>query len=652
MDATPTLTNRFWRGLLLAAAMLLALLATTARAQQPPAEEALVEALQIIGVTHSADGTLTVSAGAAPPGSTVERFDVFVDSVQTTIRSIDNPGRDPAAIVIAIDTSGSMAGAPIESAKDAALRLIERLEPADAVAIVSFAAEPQELSGFTTNRSTTATVLATVSAEGDTSLYDAVTLSSALLEGHSTTGSKVLVLLSDGQDTASGGASGDEDPQANPERQVSLDAVGRGSAEVHAFALGEEADEAYLAEVANVTGGTLSQVATDDSLGALFESLGSRLAATFELEASVPPLSRGQHRVELVAFVDGVQVTQSSSFQVLNHGLLSATVDASGDPELIAIDIAAAVPAELFKIEASIDGSPLVYSNGQVYVDSWALAPGNYTLEITASVADKLAYSTTIEVEVPTLEAVFEVAIDSSGLTPELVIEGRAQGPGPHTLRVLAGGEELLSSNERDARVAFPTDREVTVQFVTQSGSVLAQETIEPEALAAPSGGGGGFSTTYAFLALAVIAVAGGGIYLLRKRRTASQPKQRMLRRFSSPRELPGRPQQAGPLGVLHLVGPDGSEKQVTLGLRPVTIGSSPNCDIVIEGDDIQPLHARVSARGNGEFQIHGLAAQSAGPFGGQAAEEWVVLQTGESIGLGGYQITITETEREHAESA
>ena len=336
----------------------------------------------------------------------------------------------------------------------------------------------------------------------------------------------------------------------------------------------------------------------------------------------------------------------------MNDGLLSATVDASSDPELIAIDVAAAVPVELFQIEASIDGSPLVYGNGQVYVDSWALAPGDYTLVITASVADELAHSTTIDVEVPTLAADFKVAVDSSGLTPELVIEGRAQGPGPHTLRVLAGGEELFSSGDRDVRVAFPTDREVTVQFVTQGGRVLAQETIEPQALAAPSGGGGGFSTTYAFLALALIAVAGAGIYWLRKRRMASQPKQRMLRRFSSPRELPGRPQQVGPLGVLHLVKPDGSEKTVTLCLRPITIGSSPNCDIVIEGDDIQPLHARVSARGNGEFQIHGLAAQPANPFGGQGAEEWVVLHTGESIGLGGYQITITEAEPEHAESA
>ena len=309
MDATPTLTNRFWRGLLLATAMLLALLATTARAQQTPVEEALADALEIIGVTHSADGTLTVSAGAAPPGSTVERFNIFVDGVQATIRNVDIPGRDPAAIVIAIDTSGSMAGAPIESAKDAALRLIERLEPADAVAIVSFAAEPQVLSGFTTNRSTIETVLATVSAEGDTALYDAVTLSSELLEGHPATGTKVLVLLSDGQDTASGGVSGGEDPQANPERQVSLAAAAGGSAAVHAFALGEEADKAYLGEVASASGGTLSQVATDDSLGALFESLGSRLAATFEFQASVSPLSRSQHRVELVAFIDGVQVS-------------------------------------------------------------------------------------------------------------------------------------------------------------------------------------------------------------------------------------------------------------------------------------------------------------------------------------------------------
>ena len=96
-------------------------------------------------------------------------------------------------------------------------------------------------------------------------------------------------------------------------------------------------------------------------------------------------------------------------------------------------------------------------------------------------------------------------------------------------------------------------------------------------------------------------------------------------------------------------------ERKKILGHITVTdhLGQLANCDLVIEGEGIHPLHARVTARGNGEFQIHGLAAQSADPYGDGGGEEWIVLHAGESIGLGDYQITISETEEtELAESA
>ena len=167
MDATPTRSRYLQRALLAGGAALmalLALLATAVHAQQADSEQE-AEGLAILGVTHFADGRLTVSAAAAPQGSIVDRFSAFVDNVQATIVGVDTPGRDPAAVVIAIDTSGSMTGQPIDSAKDAAQRLVARLEPDDTVAIVSFAAKPEVLSGFTTNRSATQAVLDSVSAE-------------------------------------------------------------------------------------------------------------------------------------------------------------------------------------------------------------------------------------------------------------------------------------------------------------------------------------------------------------------------------------------------------------------------------------------------------------------------------------------------------
>ena len=108
MDATPTRQAGLLRTLLSSAAVLIALLsAATVHAQEvtAPDPEAPPDALEIIAVTHSPDGTMEVSAGAGPQGATIDRFSAFVDNVRVTIRSVEVPFREPAAIVIAIDSS-------------------------------------------------------------------------------------------------------------------------------------------------------------------------------------------------------------------------------------------------------------------------------------------------------------------------------------------------------------------------------------------------------------------------------------------------------------------------------------------------------------------------------------------------------------------
>ena len=647
MDATPTRHAGLLRTLLLSAAALIALLsAATVHAQEvtAPDPEAPPDALEIIAVTHSPDGTIEVSAGAGPQGATIDRFNAFVDNVRVTIRSVEVPFREPAAIVIAIDSSGSMAGAPIASAKDAAQRLVERLEPRDSVAIVSFAATPKVLSEFTTNRVVLQSVLQGIVAEGETTLYDAVSLSSEMLAEQPGGGPHVLVLLSDGQDSDGAGA---------PGRQASLTAAADSGAAVHAFALGDDADEAYLGALASSTAGTLARVASDESLGALFESLGSRLAANYEFEIVAPPLALGRHSIELLAFLDGTPIEQSSSFEVDNAGLLVPELTSSSEPELVVVDVNTVLPAELLRIEASIDGSPVTYSNGQVFVDAWLVTPGEHSVQIDAFVADALAGSASITVNVLPLETEFQVTVDTVAVPPQLRVSARAQGPGPHTLRILADGEELLTTEERDTQIAYPTDREVTVEFVDAQGNLLASEVLAADLPEPADGGGGGLGLTYPLVAVAVVALGTIAAFFLRSRRQQSHPSYRALHRFSTPREMPSRPTHSGPLGTIRVTGPDGSDQSVSIGPRPITIGSSANCDLVIEGEGIHPLHARVTARGNGEFQIHGLAARSANPYGDGGGEEWVVLHAGESIGLGDYQITITEAEEtQHAESA
>jgi uncharacterized protein YegL len=633
--------------LLLAGVAALALLGVTSVHAQDATAPLPDGTLEIVSVEHSADGTITVTVTPPPKDSDAERFNALVDGVSATVRDVVVPTRDNASIVIAIDTSGSMAGAPTVSARSAAFRLVENLDPNDAVAIVAFAAQPIVLSSFTTDRAITQSALSAVQAEGDTALYAAVELSAELLQERPGDGPRVLVLLSDGQNSGAGATEDD--------RQASIDRVAAGDAVVHAFGLGAEADEAYLDDLADASAGSYSVVESEQFLGALFELLGQQLSSTWQVVIGVPPLASGEHRLELLAFVDGALVTRQQGFAVDNAGLVTPILASGDEPEFVVIDIATAVPSELLRIEASVGDVPATYTGGQVFVDAWSVDAGAQQLRIDVFVGDALAATTLVSIDVPALEPELAVSANLEAVPPILAVSGRAQGAGGHLLRVLADGEEIATTNARELRSEYPVGSEVSVELLASEGASepLAREVLTPEgASAVSSGGGPGFDITYPLLAAAVLGLGALALLLLRSRRARKRPSYRAARRFRAPRELPGRPQQNGPFGTVRVYAPDGSEQIVTLGLRPLTLGSSRDCDIVLEGDDIQPVHARLSARGNGEFQVHGLATKSSRPFSEGAVEEWAVLHAGESIVLGGYELSIGEAVAEQRESA
>ena len=264
------------------------------------------------------------------------------------------------------------------------------------------------LSGFTTDRETTQAALSVVDAVGDTTLYDAVALSSELLQARPDGAPRVLVLLSDGQN------SGADDGG----RDASIAQVAADGAIVHAFGLGAQADEAYLGALADATDGSYSGVASEEFLGALFELLGEQLSSTWQVEISVPPLPSGAHHIELNAILDGEPVRRETSVVVDNAGLVSATVAAGGDPEFVVIDIVTAVPAGLLRIEASVGDVPVVYSAGRLFIDSWASDAGAQTVRIDIFLGDKPAATTAVAITVPELEPELSVNVDLAGTPP------------------------------------------------------------------------------------------------------------------------------------------------------------------------------------------------------------------------------------------
>jgi hypothetical protein len=92
---------------------------------------------------------------------------------------------------------------------------------------------------------------------------------------------------------------------------------------------------------------------------------------------------------------------------------------------------------------------------------------------------------------------------------------------------------------------------------------------------------------------------------------------------------------------VIVVRSPDGAEQRLEIAMKPVTIGSWAQCDIVLEDEDIRPVHVRVSALAVGEFRIHGIAAPSLRPYGANLArpDEWMLVKAGDELILGNHVI-------------
>lgn len=109
----------------------------------------------------------------------------------------------PVGVVLVIDTSGSMEGEPIESAKAAAKSFVDQKRPEDSIALVTFADEAVVQTGFTTNGDDLKSRIDALVADGETAFNDGVILGVSLFEDAPENLLPNMIVLSDGDDTTS-----------------------------------------------------------------------------------------------------------------------------------------------------------------------------------------------------------------------------------------------------------------------------------------------------------------------------------------------------------------------------------------------------------------------------------------------------------------
>jgi len=154
--------------------------------------------VELINVT----ATVSDSRGRFVPGLRREDFVVYEDDQPQQVTHF-SAERVPVSLGVALDTSGSMAGAKIDAAQNALDRfLYDLLGKQDEIFLYRFSNYPVLLQSWTTDRQLLTRALGRLTPNGGTAMYDAVA-EAIPLAAQGQNRKKALLVISDGNDTAS-----------------------------------------------------------------------------------------------------------------------------------------------------------------------------------------------------------------------------------------------------------------------------------------------------------------------------------------------------------------------------------------------------------------------------------------------------------------
>jgi VWFA-related protein len=207
------------------------------------------------------------------------------------------------AVVMVMDTSGSMAGAPLATTQEAAVAFVDSLLPNDKATVIAFAdsvGPPSELTG---DKQALASVLRGLEANGSTALYDAV-VAGVRAAGAAPLPRKVVVLLTDGQDYGALSSATLED---------SLAEAGTAGIPIFTIGVGEDVNVPYLQEVAQRSGGRFLAAPAPADIPAVYEGIGRLLRAQYLLRLRLPGQADGGESELRVSVSDGGATVEGTS---------------------------------------------------------------------------------------------------------------------------------------------------------------------------------------------------------------------------------------------------------------------------------------------------------------------------------------------------
>jgi Ca-activated chloride channel family protein len=191
-----------------------------------------------------------------------------VDTIYA-VQDLWQEARKDVNLVMLLDTSGSMGGSKIDSARSAAIQFVEQMGSDDYISVIAFSDSPRTVVRYQQvgpHREQIKQAIAALWADGDTSLYDAIGDGAALIaDTHSSQMTNALVVLSDGMDTNS---------SRFGFNQALFDAAAANDTTVFTIGYGRDADKKLLSELALEANGNF-YLGDEASIAAIYEEMSA-----------------------------------------------------------------------------------------------------------------------------------------------------------------------------------------------------------------------------------------------------------------------------------------------------------------------------------------------------------------------------------------
>jgi VWFA-related protein len=619
-----------------------------AEAQEQPSLEVIVQQaddagypnVRLVGsITDNADRPLT-GLGADDFRVTAGDVELPLNDVQAVLDTDVGIG-----IVLSMDVSGSMEGQPLDRAREVSSQFVQQLSPSDTVALAAFSDEVTVTQPFTSDTAAAIAAVESLTAGGDTSLYNAVAEVSDLVR-QSDQPRRAVLFLSDGLDTG---------PQTSITREESIEAARASGVPFFVVGLGTETDVAYLKELAEVTNARFYQAPSPDALRELFDAVAALLRTQYVLQIDASEMPSDALSLTLMAESRG---RSGSGDYTLPQDFFRPRVSLPGLPtEAITAPLSLrpqiSARYEVTAVQYSIDGQPLRGADAapfELLLDPIDHAAGQHELKVVVTDVNGLEGEAEGAVQIASIPPRVEIVNAQDGTvirgswSPELEIKSQAPLA---SVEVLLDGKPLNADQQGrfhlDSAVLGEGSHRLVVRAADEAGGVTETPALTLD-LRHPTGGGGRLVLGLVALGLAVVVSLAVLWYWRRKRRRGPPigaitpppaPAPQFTSMANSGSESASFVRTRARQARLTLADGDGAEWVFPVAEEPVTIGSDPGCTIVLPGDNgrVAPREARVWLREE-KFMLHRLPRRSAAASSDRQPV-WAVLEHGDEIWVG-----------------